>query len=100
MAFWHRHLDIATAHLTALETARTAGLMAEDAEVEAAVRAEAARWRAITSSFPMLPHPRPPPELAGLADRVRRLAGQNDPDTMRTEIAAIAAALDALASPA
>jgi hypothetical protein len=35
------------------------------------------------------------PDLAGLADRVRRLATQNDPDVLRAGLAEIVAALEA-----
>ena len=41
----------------------------------------------------------PVPGLSVLAERVRRLATQNDPDVLRAEFASIAAELEALASP-
>ena len=40
-----------------------------------------------------------PSDLTAIAERVRRLATQNDPDALRAELASIAAALDASASP-
>jgi hypothetical protein len=97
---WQRRLDIATAHLTALSAARAAGLPADDAEIERAAQAEAARWAAIGASVKAMLQPPPPNLTTGLAERVRRLATLNDPDVMRTEVMAIAAALDALSPPA
>jgi len=44
-------------------------------------------------------HPAPKPDLTGLADRVRRLATQNDPNVIRAGLAEIADALDTAVFP-
>ena len=76
---WQRRLDDATAHLSALTAARDAGLPAHDAGIEQAQQAEAARWAGIGASIRAMFQPQPPPDLTGLAERVRRLTTQNNP---------------------
>lgn len=99
--FWQRRLTVATAQLTALTEARQA-LGAADADID---RAEAAEREAATRSVHpatagMTPGFRAPDRslLAGLADRVRGLMVQNDPDALRAGLGEIAAALDALSA--
>jgi len=68
-----------------------------DDEIERASRAEAARWDELTGRLGAMLQPRPAPtDLTVIAERARRLAAQNDPDALRAEATAIAAALDAL----
>ena len=88
---WQRHLDTATA--------RHGGLSVDDAEVERAAQAKAAEWGARTDAM-FQPREEHPIDLAGIAERLRRLATQNVPDVLRVELAAIAASLDALSLPA
>jgi hypothetical protein len=96
-AAWQRRLDTAMTHLAALTAARQAGVPAADADIERAAQAEAARWAALTGRAHAILQPRrAPADLTAIAERVRRLATQNDPDALRAEATAIAAALDAL----
>jgi len=79
--------------------ARHEGVSVDDAEVERAAQAKAAEWGARTDAM-FQPREEHPTDLAGIAERLRRLATQTDPDMLRVELAAIAASLDALSRPA
>jgi hypothetical protein len=89
----------------ATETARHAQLMAvhavlpaDSGEIDRAAETERAKWDAIGASFRAFTQPRPPTDqLAALAERIRAIAAQNDPDAVRAGLAEIAAELDALA---
>ena len=98
--FWQRKLEVATHRLDALTVAREAGLPADEAAIERAAQAERERWAAVMAGVRGMFRPPPVPGLSVLADRVRRLATQNDPDVLRAEFASIAAELEALASQA
>jgi hypothetical protein len=92
---WRRDLQTEMSHFAALTEARDKGLPADDGEIEQAAQTHASRWAALTTRANAVDRSAPMPDLAGLADRVRRLATQNDPNAIRTELAEIAAALDA-----
>lgn len=72
---WRRRLEAATAHLAALTEARTAGMAADEGEIEQAALAERARWDGMLASFNAAITPRPAPDnrLADLADKARGL---------------------------
>ena len=97
--FWKRKLEVATRRLAALTAARETGLPADGAAIERAAQAERERWATVMAGVGAMFRPRPRPALTALAERVRRLATQNDPDILRAEFASIAAELEALASP-
>jgi hypothetical protein len=99
LAFWRRRLQTEMSHFAALTEARNKGLLADDGEVEQAAHTAQARSDELRLSLSGMFRPAPMPDLAGLADRVRRLATQNDPDVLRAELAKIAAALDAATPP-
>jgi chromosome segregation ATPase len=90
-----RDLDRATAHHAALETARAAGLEADDDAIRQAteeLEAEDARFQAHMRAI-MRP---PPSPLAELAARLRDLMAQNDHDVLREGLREVADKLDAL----
>jgi hypothetical protein len=94
---WRRRLQMATSHFAALTEARNKGLRANDSEIEQAVQVEASRCAALrTRATSMSSRPARAPDLAVLADRLRRLITQNDLDAVRAELAEIATALEAL----
>jgi hypothetical protein len=96
---WRRWLNKAIAHYAALTAAREAGLRASDAEIERAKQAEAQRSGKLMANAEAVLASPPALNLTGLADRVRRPAGYNDPDAMQDEIRDIAETLDALIAP-
>ena len=95
LQYWRRELATATAHFAALTEARK-GLPADEAVIDHAATAAAARWASLTTRTRAVLSP-PSIDLSGLAERVRGLAALNDPDALRAEITAIATALDSAA---
>ena len=98
--FWQRKLENATRRLDALTAVREAGLPADEAAIERVAQAEREKWQAVMAGVRTMVRPPPVPGLSVLAERVRWLATQNDPDVLRAEFASIAAELEALASQA
>jgi hypothetical protein len=97
LSYWQRKYRVAASHLAALMKARES-LPTDDAEIERAQEAETKRRGAFRSVMrPVESFPSSSLEQLGtLADQVRGLASLNDPDAVRTGLAEVAAALDAL----